>query len=252
MFNEKLKEVPITEVLLVIIIAYGIIFPLRYLNINVTAEFTNLIIVAYFVFKLRNYSSEFFFEFSKVFSKISFKHILLIVLANICFSYGMLYLSSNLIELLPFNNYLAFFIPLKSIHFEFAGIFTFISIIVVSPFVEEMIFRGIFLNKLNLIVPTVFAVLISSLLFASLHSFGSIFSAFVFGLCMAIFYLKSENIAVPIFAHFLNNFIGETIYHIDSAGLMFTNSLVVFVMSVLAIISFIFIFKFIYSNMKNI
>ncbi|MEE1134867.1 MAG: CPBP family intramembrane glutamic endopeptidase, partial [Methanobrevibacter sp.] len=72
--------------------------------------------------------------------------------------------------------------------------FSFLATIVVSPISEELIFRGVFLNRLKLIVPTTFAVLISSLLFASLHGFGSIFSAFIFAVCVAILYLKTDNI----------------------------------------------------------
>ena len=251
-FNEKLKDIPIKEVLVVIILAYFVIFPLKFLNISAGMGLTNLIIILYFIFKLRNYTSEFRVEISDIFSKISFKHILLIVLANVCFSYGMLYLSNVIIHVIPANSFLSFLVPLKSIHWKFVGILSFISIILVSPIAEELIFRGIFLNKLRLIVPTAFAILISSLLFASLHSFGSIFSAFIFAVCMAILYLKSENILVPILGHFLNNFIGESVYHIDHAKVLFTNSTVMIAMSILAIVSFIFILKFINSSMKNI
>ena len=251
-FNEKLKGIPIKEVLIVIILAYFVIFPLKFLNIGGGVELTNLLIILYFIFKLRNYTSEFWAEISDIFSKISFKHILFIVLANICFSYGMLYLSNLIIHVIPPNSFLSFFIPVKSIYLGFFGILSFISIILVSPIAEELIFRGIFLNKLRLIVPTVFAILISSLLFASLHSFGSIFSAFIFAVCMAILYLKSENIFVPILGHFLNNLIGESVYHIDHAKVLFTNSIVMIAMSILAIVSFIFILRFINSSMKNI
>ena len=68
---------------------------------------------------------------------------------------------------------------------------------------------------------------------------------------MAILYLKSENILVPIFGHFLNNLIGESLYHLDSSQILFKNNLVVAGMSILAIISFILILKFIFSNWNN-
>ena len=71
-FNEKLKGIPIKEVLIVIILAYFVIFPLKFLNIGGGVELTNLIIILYFIFKLRNYTSEFLAEISDIFSKISF------------------------------------------------------------------------------------------------------------------------------------------------------------------------------------
>ncbi|WP_298519684.1 CPBP family intramembrane glutamic endopeptidase [uncultured Methanobrevibacter sp.] len=129
---------------------------------------------------------------------------------------------------------------------------TLFSIVVISPIVEELIFRGVFLNKLQLVVPTLFAVSISSLLFASLHAFGSIFSAFIFGVCISILYLKTENILVAIFTHFLNNLIGESIFYADSQKILFSNDLVMAIMSVLAVISFILIVKYIISSWNNL
>ena len=126
-----------------------------------------------------------------------------------------------------------------------------ISTIVVSPIAEELIFRGSFLNRLQLVVPTTFAVLISSLIFASLHTFGSLTSAFIFGVCMAVLYLKTENIIVPIFAHFLNNLLAELIRIIDCNNLLFTSSSVMEVMSILAIISFLAICYWIVSELKE-
>ena len=246
-FNERIKEIPIKEVLLIIILSYMATIFLNSLNLSIMGVF-NVVVVLYFVLYLRGFKDEFKLEISNIFAKISFKEIMFIVLINICFSYGMLYLSNYIINIIHLNGFLSFFIPVKSI----LGIFSFLSVILVSPLAEELVFRGVFLNKLKLIVPTVFAILISSLLFASLHSFGSIFSAFIFGICMALLYLKTENILVPILAHFINNLIGESIYHIDSGYLLFTNGIVMAVMSILAVVSFIFILKFINSNMKNI
>jgi membrane protease YdiL (CAAX protease family) len=103
-----------------------------------------------------------------------------------------------------------------------------------------------------LAVPVVFAVLISSLLFAALHSFGSIFSAFIFGVCIAILYLKTDIIFVPIFAHFLNNLFAEIIVVMDPNKILFTNISVVLVMSILAIVSFVIILIFIIGNLKKL
>ena len=163
----------------------------------------------------------------------------------------MLYLSGYILHGVPADSF-SFLIATKSICVEFAGIFSLISIVLISPIAEELIFRGVFLNKLRFIVPTIFAVLVSALLFASLHGFGSIISAFVFGICMALLYLKTDNILVPILAHFLNNLIGETIYHLDYQQLLFKNDFIMALMSILAIASFILILKFISSNLKNI
>ena len=239
-FNEQLKRISSNEVLIVIILLYTLGFGLKFFDIiKIDVGVINSIIILFFVFKLRDYFFEFKSDFFSVFSVVSFKEMIMIVLMNIFFSYGMLYLSG-------------FLIATKSICVEFAGIFSLISIVLISPIAEELIFRGVFLNKLRFIVPTIFAVLVSALLFASLHGFGSIISAFVFGICMALLYLKTDNILVPILAHFLNNLIGETIYHLDYQQLLFKNDFIMALMSILAIASFILILKFISSNLKNI
>lgn len=248
LFNEEIKRISLVELLVLFIVLCMMMLGFNFFNIEFNSTFLYLIVLAYFIFKLRNSFNELKIEFSNLFSKVSFKTIGSVVLLNIIFSYGMLYFSKFILQIVDSNNIFGF----MSLNNGLFGIVGFLSVVLLSPVVEELIFRGIFLNKLKIIVPTTFAILISSLLFASLHGFGSIFSAFIFAVCMALFYLKSENIFVPIFAHFLNNLIGECVYHLDSSQILFKNDLVVGAMSVLAIISFILILKFIYSNWNNI
>ncbi len=252
LLNEKIKDISLVELLLLFILLFISMGGLKFLNLSFNFNYVYLVIIVYFIFKFRNSFFEFKQDLLEIFSQFSFKSILLIVLLNVFFSYGMLYLSNYLVRIVNLdNNYLGLFFSSMTLNSEILGIMGLLSVVLISPIVEELIFRGVFLNKLRLIVPTIFAVLISSLLFASLHSFGSIISAFVFAICMAILYLKSENILVPIFAHFLNNAIGESLYHLDSSQILFKNDLVVAGMSILAIISFILLLKFIFSNLNN-
>lgn len=239
-FNDKIKSISIREILILIIFLGIFIYALRFFSIGIDEKYFYLIIILYFIFRLRNYFGEFKSDVENIFSKVSFREILGIVFLNIFFSYGMLYLA----------RFGESFLSIKSLGLVGAG--TLFSIVIVSPIVEELIFRGVFLNKLKLVVPTLFAVLISSLLFAALHTFGSIFSAFIFGVCVSILYLKTENILVAIFTHFLNNLIGETIFYADSQKILFSNDLVMGLMSVLAVISFILIVKYIISSWNNL
>lgn len=153
----------------------------------------------------------------------------------------MLYLSDFVLNIAPSFNLFNSFLT--------GGL---IATIFISPISEELIFRGVFINRLKLIVPTIFAILISSLLFAALHSFGSIFSAFIFGICISILYLKTGNIFVAIFAHFLNNLFAEIIVVLDSQKILFTNEVVVSIMSVLAVVSFVIISVSIIRQLKKL
>lgn len=242
LFNDKLKKITLKELLSLIIILFLINYSFNLLNIvHIDSSWIYIFVIIYFMFKLRN---EFFTiksDIIKIFSNGLLKSIVIIVVLNIFFSYGMLYLSNSLLDVSSPINLTNSFLT--------GGL---LATIIISPISEELIFRGVFLNRLKLIVPTLFAVLISSLLFAALHSFGSIFSAFIFAICIAILYLKTDNIFVPILAHFLNNLLAELIVLIDVNKIIFNDSIVVMGMSILAIVSFVLILRFIVKELNTI
>ena len=231
LFNEKLKKITLKETLSFFILLFIIQYLLNSLNIvQIDTIWIYIFIIFFFVFKLKDEIPHVKNEISEAFSPNIIRLIIVTVILNIFLSYGMLYLSNFILGIASSGNLF---------HSFLTG--SLIATIIISPISEELIFRGVFLNRLKLIVPTTFAVLISSLLFASLHGFGSIFSAFVFGICVAILYLKTENIFVPILAHFLNNLFAEIIVKADYNNLLFTNGSVVLVMSIFAVISLVVI-----------
>lgn len=242
LFNEKLKKISLIEVLSIFLVLFIIQYLFNSLNIvHIDTIWIYILIIFYFIFKLKDaipYAKE---DIANLFSPDLIKIILLVVVLNIFFSYGMLYLSNFILGIATSANIFNSFLTTSLI-----------ATIIVSPISEELMFRGVFLNRLKLIVPTTLAILLSSLLFASLHGFGSIFSAFIFGVCVAILYLKTDNIFVPMLAHFLNNLLAEIILRADYNNLLFTNELVVFVMSILAIVSFIFILISIVKELNTI
>jgi len=253
LFNDSLKNITLKHLAVFIVVIYAVLYLLSvFTGITVTNWFY-VIVIAYFIFMLRGNFQSFKIEIGNVFSRIGMKYILLVVFLNIFFSYGMLYLAGAIIDQFPFLDFLvAFSLPSMSLINHFPAVWGFIATVVISPISEELIFRGVFLNRLRLYVPTVFAVFISSLLFGALHGFGSMISAVVFAVCMAILYLKTENICVPIIAHFLNNLFAEIIKLADFNNLLFTNNLVMGIVSVLAVISAIILFISIVKELNKI
>lgn len=241
--NENLKDIKIRNLAIFIIGSYLVLFILGRFSFTINEKWLYVAIIFYFIFELRDSLGDFKQDFSNVFSKIQLKYILLVVFANIFFSYGMLYLADAIVGYFPDLNFLMeFYIPSMSLTSSLPVVGVFISTVIISPISEELIFRGVLLSKLRLFTPTIFAVLISSLLFGALHSFGSIFSAFVFGICMAILYLKTDNICVPILTHFLNNLFAEIIRFSDFNNLLFTDNYIISIVSILAIVSAIILF----------
>ncbi len=251
LFNDKLKSIDLKELILVIIALFLIQFLIGSLNIvDVAPSWIYIFIILYFIYKLRDSFSSFKQDLMDVFSREILKEVLIIVILNIFLSYGFLYLSNFILNAFPaFES----FISLRfSLNYSLIGVGSFIATVLISPISEELIFRGVLLNKLKAIVPTLFAILITSLLFASMHSYGSIISAFIFAICMAILYLKTDNILVPIFAHFLNNLIAESIVSVDTANVLFTDGSVVLTVSILAILSFCLIMFSIIKELNSI
>ena len=243
--NDEIKKISLKKILLLVIVSFSALLILKVFNISIDSYWVNVIIILYFVYKLKNFKHEVSHDISNIFSDVSVKLILIIVFANIFFSYGMLYLANFLLSIPIFKDFLNFDF-ISKVSFVLAG--GYFSKLVLAPISEELVFRGVFLNKLRLFVPLSFAVLISSLLFGSVHSYGSMFSAVVFAVCMAILYLKTENIFVPMFAHFLNNLFAEIIFALDFNNLIFNDWNVMLVISILAIISLFIIISFIFKE----
>lgn len=252
LFNDNLKKITIKNLAILIIISFAVLYILGKVNNVINEKWLYLVVIAYFIIKLRDYLPDFKNDCKGVFSKIELRYILLIVFANIFFSYGMLYLANALLIYFPDLNLLRFYTPSMSISTYLPVLGTFVSTVIISPISEELIFRGVLLNRLKIIAPTIFAILISSLIFCALHGFGSIISAFVFAICMAILYLKTENICVPILAHFLNNLFAEIIRFTDYRNLLFSDDLVMAVVSILAVVSAVILLSSIITELNKI
>ena len=237
--NDSLEKISILEILVLLLALMGLVILFDIFGYSITEDWVYVGVILYFIYRLRFFSREFKQDLNNIFAKITPKSLLTIVIVNVFFSYGMLYLSIFALDNIPGFKSLVF-APIFSILAitSLAGIGGLISTIFISPICEELLFRGVFLNRLKLIVPTSFAIVISSILFGALHSYGSIISAAVFGVCMCIIYLKTKNVLTCILAHFINNLLAELFVHIDSGNLIFTNDIFIVLFSILAIVSF--------------
>ena len=83
----------------------------------------------------------------------------------------------------------------------FAG---FLSMVLLAPFWEELVFRGLVLHRWIKRWNAPRAIVLSSLLFAFFHPLD-IIGAFFFGLILAIQYLKTRNILIAIMGHSFYN-----------------------------------------------
>lgn len=78
----------------------------------------------------------------------------------------------------------------------------------VSPFVEEVIFRGFLYGRMRVYMPKVWAVLVSALLFGVYHgnwvqgTYG-----FIMGILYTLVYIKYKNFYLAVFMHSITNLV---------------------------------------------
>lgn len=110
------------------------------------------------------------------------------------------------------------------------GILMVVSTAVIAPIVEEIIFRGLILTRLNRVFPGWLSVLLSALLFGVCH--GQIVwmtYAFVLGVIFGFLALQAKSIWPSLCAHILFNSIGQLAVYLpetEEAGLLFMGILV--------------------------
>ena len=142
---------------------------------------------------------------------------ILILLAIVSLAIVLEPLSTLLLKLLPMPT---FFEDIFNKAFT-PTVSTFIMVVVIAPFGEEILMRGVILRGLLTSMSPTKAIVWSSLLFAIIHlNPWQALPAFIIGLFLGWMYYKTRSIWPSIFIHLVNNllaFIGITIA--DSKGL---------------------------------
>lgn len=85
----------------------------------------------------------------------------------------------------------------------------FLASVLMGPFIEELIFRGLILQLLRRYTPNWFAALLSAALFAGLHAmrgWGNVVNAFIMGLVFAWMVIRSQSLLPTLICHPTINF----------------------------------------------
>lgn len=99
------------------------------------------------------------------------------------------------------------------------GEWTLLVAVVAAPILEELIFRGRLISIFRREMPLSLAVVLSSLMFAAAHgSFAVGVDAFLAGLIMSYFYLRSGSIILPIILHICNNAVAYSLTVLSYRG----------------------------------
>lgn len=111
-------------------------------------------------------------------------------------------------------------VPLPEFFYEFFSqifshpLLAFLSICIIAPITEEVIYRGIFLQRMKAKYGAKKALVFSSILFGIIHlNILQGINAFIIGFLLGAAYLITKNLLVPIIIHAFNNFIAFLLYY---------------------------------------
>ncbi len=208
-YKEKNVQMSMLEVISMIIIIFGVMYGIGYLNFlydfslypwyvnHLIPSLTFLTIILIYS-PARNYC----LELLKSIQFNHFKHyvtivmtiiVLLIYLAvlNLVLSNGLRVGESNIV-IEPTSSEIILYVVVLTIF---------------VPIWEEIVFRGMFFMKLSQRFSTLSSAVISAFIFTLGHplTVGSILYIFGIGICLAYTYKKTNNLLVPIGIHVLNN-----------------------------------------------
>ena len=95
-------------------------------------------------------------------------------------------------------------------------------IAIMPAFLEEIVFRGVYQQELSRVFNFHIAIIITSLLFSLIHmQFFGFFPRFFLGMVLGYLFYYSQNLVMPIIAHFLNNaFVILSFYFINTEEIL--------------------------------
>ena len=82
-----------------------------------------------------------------------------------------------------------------------------LSVIIISPLLEEILFRGVILNGLSYKHSSIYSILVAAILFSAFHmDYHKLFSSFIVGLIWGVLYIKTnKNLIFCIICHAFAN-----------------------------------------------
>lgn len=97
---------------------------------------------------------------------------------------------------------------------NFYNIFYFFLMVIITPVIEEILYRGIILNLLLKKYSILVSIILSSIIFAFIHlKFIGIGYLFLYGLFFGFAYYKTKSLFTSILLHFLINLMAVTTSH---------------------------------------
>ncbi len=171
---------------------------------TILSNMVTIILLAFFIIKVQKK------EFKKVlnFSPVTIKTYILpsisIFLLSFAWAFATYDISFNNAEQIKIS--VSFY---SNIFPSFGIIMMALTLLIAQPVMEEILCRGILLNQLKISMPTWIAILVSSLLFGSIHLMAGglwlVIGATLMGICFGIVFVKTQSLYAAIIVHAFAN-----------------------------------------------
>lgn len=206
---------------------------LNYAAVELTICSSLLVIISlwfYYFCKKRKFHKEVFL------TKLNVRFLVPLFLLSISLGF----LIDKFVELIPWpESFIKSYNENTSIITEKSSLLIILGAVIIGPIFEEIIFRGIIYKRLKRSMPTVFAILISSILFAVIHD-GILWMSYTFllGLIFAWVFEMCDSLIASVLVHALFNLLSLVSNYIlpHSSNVMTficTFSLLLFVLSII-------------------
>lgn len=140
--------------------------------------------------------------------KFNLKEMIEVVITQILLSIGFSYLSTAFMASIDLEKALSIANDTTGNPSNLIQLILFlISIVILAPLLEEIVFRRILFLGLSKKFNFFVSAIISSIIFAIGHDIFGIAGAAAFGIACCLLYRKYENILAPMVLHFINNLI---------------------------------------------
>ncbi len=97
-------------------------------------------------------------------------------------------------------------IGFEALSYQWEYVVVFVSLVIIAPFAEEIMFRGYLLGKLTKYIPVWLAIVLTAALFALAHGqFNIALDTFALGIVLGILRVSSGSLWPSIFLHMLKN-----------------------------------------------
>ena len=217
--NNKLNQIRIRDIIIIyllsIFVVSGVVFISIKLNHREFGDFIfraltlifNLIILILLLLKISLSKDDILFLYYDFKKKVNSREIIEVIFIKICIAIGggkLIISAFYFIDPSIINNFIRESATLVN---SLRNYLINVVLLLISPLIEEVIFRNIVLNRIIEKFNLCTGIVVSSIVFSSFYAGSGIAGAIALGVINCILYIKYRNIFIPIFVSLINNII---------------------------------------------